>query len=540
MTGSNPLYPLIEVIKRPNDPAPDRPWEFDNLSEGETPHTDIANRRMAVPTDDSKESFGIRTHEMLHAQLSPYATADMDMATLAAEDGRIETLATNQGIKRPAGLRHNNIMASLLKAGDMDTAYLAAAATTGAPGETNERKALDTLVKSTPAYAPYAKALTDFMDWSRQAYTDDPTFESTRRVEGRLRELVTSMPSPPKDGKGKPGDKPQDGKPQDGDGKPQDGDSKPGDGKPGDGKPGDGSSQDGKPGDGKSSPSRPRGAPPISGKPRDSGTPKSARDFERMMGHVAPSTTPIPKAVKSGESSKPDSVKDDKDTGVPDQTIKVHMPDVMSDMVSEDGLKWATPEIRTPARPLRILGKREGRKRSKMTDSGSIPTRMSRLTVDGKVFPGKKHRPQGTILIDMSGSMSVNPDAVRELITKAPATVVAGYWTSEDNGKGRIKILAAGGRMVDTGDMYADDGGMNGCDGPAIAWLARQRAPRIWICDGGITAMRDEVYAYYHDESPVYQDSAMGEQFWNLVRQARIKWVKDNEIDVDRVLPYLK
>ena len=88
--------------------------------------------------------------------------------------------------------------------------------------------------------------------------------------------------------------------------------------------------------------------------------------------------------------------------------------------------------------------------------------------------------------------------------------MIAGYYGG--NQFGQLRILAANGRMVDDQLLRPRWAG-NEIDGPAIAWLARQRGPRIWVSD--------EQMCSVYGVTP-----SMKDQVYNLIRQARIRIVR--------------
>ena len=116
------------------------------------------------------------------------------------------------------------------------------------------------------------------------------------------------------------------------------------------------------------------------------------------------------------------------------------------------------------------------------------------------------------MLIDTSGSMSLDEGDVESIIEGAPtATLVAIYSGREK--EGQLRVVARDGRRASP--RYLSRYGIgNIVDLPALKWLAAQRAPRIWISDGGVTGV---------DDTP----SAEIEQSCHRVcRRARIRRVK--------------
>jgi hypothetical protein len=137
-----------------------------------------------------------------------------------------------------------------------------------------------------------------------------------------------------------------------------------------------------------------------------------------------------------------------------------------------------------------------------------------RLNIDQKVMRRRaplntRHR-VGTLLIDVSGSMSISMAQIDHVLERAPQVTVAlysaneaidgkewskypnplngsDYWTS-----GHIVIAAHKGKRADSKELGRFLGGNNVVDNEALRWLANQPKPRYWICDGGVTGMEHE------------------------------------------------
>ena len=153
--------------------------------------------------------------------------------------------------------------------------------------------------------------------------------------------------------------------------------------------------------------------------------------------------------------------------------------------------RWGTlkPVERAPMPLMRRPDRRGVRRR--WVDEGAIPAAVHRLTTDGRIFSRPKRRaPGGTVLVDFSGSMSLDADRLREIIEAAPLARVAVY--SGSGKSGRLVVVADRGRCADNrGLRAAQAGGGNVVDGPALRWLAGQSEPRIWVSDGMVTGCGD-------------------------------------------------
>lgn len=139
-------------------------------------------------------------------------------------------------------------------------------------------------------------------------------------------------------------------------------------------------------------------------------------------------------------------------------------------------------------RPRRPVGRR-------FSDTGVIPTALHRLPVDGTVFGTRRRAKGGTILCDASGSMHYSDEDIARILREAPAATVAFYAgakTSYRKGYGRIIIGASNGRAATVDDILGSlPGQHNLIDGPALRWLARQPAPRVWVSDEGVGGLGD-------------------------------------------------
>ena len=126
--------------------------------------------------------------------------------------------------------------------------------------------------------------------------------------------------------------------------------------------------------------------------------------------------------------------------------------------------------------------------------SGTLPRAMHRLAIDGKIFRGSKTRGgfkgRGTVLVDLSGSMSWDKEKFAKLLAVLPECTVIGYGGNcVGRQTGRLVVLGDRGRCVtmDAITAWREDRGENIVDGPALQFLARMTKPRLWISDGHVT-----------------------------------------------------
>lgn len=120
---------------------------------------------------------------------------------------------------------------------------------------------------------------------------------------------------------------------------------------------------------------------------------------------------------------------------------------------------------------------------------GRNPRRLQNALTDPqkRVFDATKKGNGGVVLIDGSGSMSLEASEIIALTEEAPGCTVAVYSADAAGEKDNLWILAKDGKMVDS--IPRRNGG-NGVDGEAIRWAVAQRksvrTPVVWITDGAV------------------------------------------------------
>jgi len=134
-----------------------------------------------------------------------------------------------------------------------------------------------------------------------------------------------------------------------------------------------------------------------------------------------------------------------------------------------------------------------GRGRGRATEEGALPRYLHRWPLDRAIFRRRAHVRGGTVLVDTSGSMSLDAAGVDSiLMASSGAALVAIYSGTEKAGE--LRIVARDGRRADPKDLVPFGRG-NIIDEPALEWLARQGGPRLWISDGGVTGVGDTTSA---------------------------------------------
>lgn len=143
-------------------------------------------------------------------------------------------------------------------------------------------------------------------------------------------------------------------------------------------------------------------------------------------------------------------------------------------------VKFLRPKLSRPQK-----GRTAGA-RKVCTDTGSVPRRLSRYATDGAVFSKTVKKGFASVVVDCSGSMSFTTKDVEEIVDSLPHCNVAVY--SGRGEFGQIVLVAKDGKRVDEMPPFL---GGNVVDFQAVEWLAKQRGPRYWICDGMVTGKSD-------------------------------------------------
>jgi hypothetical protein len=121
---------------------------------------------------------------------------------------------------------------------------------------------------------------------------------------------------------------------------------------------------------------------------------------------------------------------------------------------------------------------------------GTMIRRPDRLAIDRAIFARTARGGGGTVLVDLSGSMSLSVEQVEEIVRAAGgAAVVALYSGSGDAGE--LRIVARADRRASSEHFEPETSG-NVVDLPALEWLAKQPEPRIWVSDGCVTGVGDQ------------------------------------------------
>jgi hypothetical protein len=155
--------------------------------------------------------------------------------------------------------------------------------------------------------------------------------------------------------------------------------------------------------------------------------------------------------------------------------------------------------------------------RARMT--GTTMRYPGRLLTDDqrRAFAQQVPRHGGVVVVDQSGSMDIDPGALRALLRDAPHALVVGY-SHRPGDRGTTAnawVLCERGRLA----THSPSGNVgNGVDGPVLRWAASLRRadePFVWVTDGQVTDSHD------------YPDPALTGLCAELVRRYRIRLVRD-------------
>lgn len=153
-------------------------------------------------------------------------------------------------------------------------------------------------------------------------------------------------------------------------------------------------------------------------------------------------------------------------------------------------------EIQEPDRPFECRPGWSARK-SCPEEYGSFIRSPHRIYCDGRIFVRSKIRKHGTVLIDLSGSMRIDKETLRDFLHKLPGLEIAGYSGGRvkpaDFTVGAMRILARNGRVCADDDVVRpiNYNAGNIIDGPALEWLGTRPGPRIWVSDGDVRGVND-------------------------------------------------
>jgi len=149
---------------------------------------------------------------------------------------------------------------------------------------------------------------------------------------------------------------------------------------------------------------------------------------------------------------------------------------------SSDGHgEWGEMFTHQPPLTVNLQSRLKNGRSYRPADFGYNPKYINRYCIDKKIFKQKVTALGGTILIDASGSMSFNGQDILEVMQQLPAVTIAMYNGKGDTGD--LRIIAKNGKRVTEKYLDEHSGYGNVVDGPALEWLGKQPARRIWVSD---------------------------------------------------------
>jgi hypothetical protein len=91
---------------------------------------------------------------------------------------------------------------------------------------------------------------------------------------------------------------------------------------------------------------------------------------------------------------------------------------------------------------------------------------------------------------------------------------------------GHLSIVAHKGKRIPAAEIKPHIGGGNVVDLEALRWLSGMPGPRIWVCDGVVTGVRDTFSSATTEGCKKIVDRARIRQVWSL---ADYLWEPDND-----------
>jgi hypothetical protein len=186
---------------------------------------------------------------------------------------------------------------------------------------------------------------------------------------------------------------------------------------------------------------------------------------------------------------------------------------------AETGVQPGRLTIRTLPLPVR-LHRRGGMRGWRPGAEGSVVRHPNRWATDRAIFRCRARAGRATVLVDASGSMPIAAGDLDRFLIEAPVGArVAVYAGHHDAGE--LRIVAAGGRRAEAENLGGFGRG-NIVDLPALEWLARQRRPRLWVSDGGVTGVGDRACAKLSARCAAVQRRARIRRVSSLEEAARL------------------
>jgi len=206
---------------------------------------------------------------------------------------------------------------------------------------------------------------------------------------------------------------------------------------------------------------------------------------------------------------------------------------------TEEGYKgqWGNMDIIQAPLEINLQGQIKQGRKYRPQDYGTNPKYMNRWCIDKKVFKQQQRVYGGTILIDVSGSMSLCGNDILEIMQELPAVTIAMYnykgwrvrYDSSRKPTGTLRIIGKDGKRVTEEYLEEHTGGSNLIDGPALKWLGKMPSKRIWVSDMFVFGMGNS------SQINLIQECAQIMKQNGIIRLANINQVKKFALDINRL-----
>jgi hypothetical protein len=170
------------------------------------------------------------------------------------------------------------------------------------------------------------------------------------------------------------------------------------------------------------------------------------------------------------------------------------------------------------------------RPRRKPSAYGATFKYTHRLLTDKACFSTPMKDNLGTVLIDVSGSMTFTKEDLEAMLQFSGRATIAIYAGLQVTGE--LIVLAKGGRCVPKIPYSKVIRHNNVIDVPAMEWLINQPSPRWWVCDGHVTGLHNRTGKSI--SVPVYNMATKGrvkqvesvEEFMEMIKKNTLKQYK--------------
>lgn len=198
-----------------------------------------------------------------------------------------------------------------------------------------------------------------------------------------------------------------------------------------------------------------------------------------------------------------------------EQEARQQMKSLAENYSYDDSARWGDLDVVIPQLPKRSRSSMRGINRAPGYAGAFRYPNRALISSDGRAFNQKLMTRGGTVLVDCSGSMSLSQQQIEDFFSLAPASTIAVYGGYTDGRRCPPMIRGAvdhrpreAGVLVQIAKKGKNLGNLklrdwvpmlNIVDGPALDWLLKQPAPRVWVSDGYVTGVDED-----HSSALVY------------------------------------